>query len=42
MKNSQQLKDLIKNMTKETVINPQILITKYMIERLLERTLVLK
>jgi len=37
MKNSQQLKDLIKNMTKETGINPQILITKYMIERLLER-----
>ena len=37
MKNSQQLKDLIKNMTKETGINPQILITKYIIERLLER-----
>jgi len=37
MKNSQQLKDLIKNMTKESGINPQILITKYMIERLLER-----
>ena len=42
MKNSQQLKDLIKNMTKETGINPQILITKYMIERLLERLSVSK
>ncbi len=42
MKNSQQLKDLIKNMTKETGINPQILITKYMIERLLERISVSK
>jgi len=42
MKNSQQLKDLIKNMTKESGINPQILITKYMIERLLERISVSK
>lgn len=42
MKNSQQLKGLIKNMTKETGINPQILITKYMIERILERISVSK
>ena len=37
MKNSRQLKDLIKNMAKEKDINAQILLRNYMLERLLER-----
>jgi predicted nucleotidyltransferase component of viral defense system len=37
MKNSRQLKDLIRNMAKEKGINAQILLRNYMLERLLER-----
>jgi hypothetical protein len=37
MKNSRQLKDLIRNMAKEKGINAQILMRNYMLERLLER-----
>lgn len=37
MKNLRQLKDLIKNMSKEMDISAQILLRNYMLERLLER-----
>ena len=37
MKNSRQLKDLIRNMAREKGINAQILMRNYMLERLLER-----
>ena len=37
MKNLRQLKDLIKNMSRENNINAQILLRNYMLERLLER-----
>ncbi len=37
MKDSNQLKDLIRNMAKEKGINAQILLRNYMLERLLER-----
>lgn len=37
MKNLQQLKNLIKNMARESNINAQILLRNYMLERLLER-----
>lgn len=37
MKSLRQIKDLIKNMSKEKSINPQILLRNYMLERLLER-----
>ncbi len=37
MKNSMQLKDLIRNMAREKGINAQILMRNYMLERLLER-----
>jgi len=37
MKNSRQLKDLIRNMAREKRINAQILMRNYMLERLLER-----
>ncbi len=37
MKNSMQLKDLIRNMSREKGINAQILLRNYMLERLLER-----
>jgi|GEM_PF-2140913 len=37
MKNLRQLKDLIKNISRENNINSQILLSNYMLERLLER-----
>lgn len=37
MKNLRQLKDLIKNISKKTDINAQILVRNYVLERLLER-----
>lgn len=37
MRNLRQIKDLIKNMSKEKNINAQILLRNYMLERLLER-----
>ena len=37
MKSLKQIKDLIKNMSKEKNINAQILLRNYMLERLLER-----
>ena len=37
MRNSQQIKDLIKNLAKKKDINAQILLRNYMLERLLER-----
>ena len=37
IKTSRQLKDLIRNMAKETSVNAQILLRNYMMERLLER-----
>lgn len=37
MKNLRQIKDLIKNMTKKNSVNAQILLSNYMLERLLER-----
>lgn len=37
MKSSRQVKDLIKNMSKQRGINAQLLLRNYMFERLLER-----
>ena len=42
IKTSRQLKDLIRNMSKETAVNAQILLRNYMMERLLERISVSK
>ena len=42
MKNADQLKALIKNMSVETGVNTQILLRNYMLERLLERISVSK
>ncbi|WP_157886554.1 hypothetical protein [Planococcus versutus] len=40
MKSSRQVKDLIKNMSKQRGIHAQLLLRNYMFERLLERIVI--